>query len=124
MLTGLSALLYRRRRAVLLVALAFVIVGVMVASGVFDVLKNVDTSDPNSDSSRAQALIGSKLNADSTDVVLLLSNRSLRASDPAFASAARKLLDVLKARPEVVSLTSYYSTQDSSLLSHDGHDRR
>ncbi|HEX9133009.1 MAG TPA: MMPL family transporter, partial [Ktedonobacteraceae bacterium] len=56
------------------------------------------------------------------DVIILMSNDSLKAADPAFKEAATQLLATLKARPEVASVTSYYSTQSASFLSRDGHE--
>jgi len=49
-------------------------------------------------------------------------NDSLKATDPAFMDAATQMLASLKARPEVASITSYYTTHSASLLSRDGHE--
>ena len=51
-----------------------------------------------------------------------MSNSSLKATDATFMDATTQLLSKLKARPEVASITSYYSTHSASLLSRDGHE--
>ena len=85
-------------------------------------MKSGGFNDPASESSRAEALLDTKLGGASADVVILMSNNSLKATDATFMDAATQLLSKLKARPEVASVTSYYSTHSASLLSRDGHE--
>ena len=114
--------LYRLRVVALLAAFAIIIAAAVFGIGVFDSLTKSSVPDPNSESAKANTLVASTFNAQSTDVVLLLSNSNLKATDPAFAQAATRLIDTLKAHPEVVSLTSYYETHNPDLLSHDRHE--
>ena len=91
-------------------------------TGVFSSLKSGGFNDPASESSRAQALLDTKLGGATADIIILMSNSSLKATDATFMDAATQLLSKLKARPEVASVTSYYSTHSASLLSRDGHE--
>ncbi len=122
MLTWIGRILYRFRVSALLVALAITVAAALFGSGVFNALNGTTTiEDPHSQSSQGQVLLDTKLNADAVDVVILMSSPTLHATDPAFTQAATQVLTTLKARPQVISLASYYSTQDTSLLSRDGH---
>ena len=72
--------------------------------------------------SKAQELLDAKFGGATADIIILMSNNSLKATDPAFKDAATQLLATLKARPEVASVTSYYSTHSASFLSRDSHE--
>ena len=122
MLSRFGETLYRLRGAVLLAAFAIIVAAAIFGIGVFGTFTTSGVPDPNSESAQANALVASTFSRQSTDVVLLLSNETLKATDPAFAQAATQLLDGLKARSEVGSLTSYYSTHNPDLLSRDGHE--
>ena len=122
MLARLGGMLYRTRWLVLLLALLIVSGAVVFGTGVFSSLKSGGFNDPASESSRAQALLDTKLGGATADIVILMSNSSLKATDATFMDAATQLLSKLKARPEVASVTSYYSTHSASLLSRDGHE--
>ena len=50
----------------------------------------------------------------------MFSNPLLDASDPAYRSTVERLVQQLRALPEVESVTSYYDTQDPNMLSADG----
>ena len=52
---------------------------------------------------------------------LLFSNPSLDASSPAYRAAVDGLVQQLRALPEVASVTSFYDTGDTAMLSEDGH---
>jgi RND superfamily putative drug exporter len=106
----------------LLAACALTLAAAIYGSGVFDVLHGTSSIvDPNSQSTQAQNLLNTRLNTGSTDLVILMSNASLKATDPAFTQAATQLLDKLSGRREVNSITSYYSTHAPDLISHNGH---
>jgi RND superfamily putative drug exporter len=99
------------------------IIAVIAGSGVFDMLdSSVGIRDPNAQSTLAEKLINTKLNAASVDVILLLSSTRYAATDPVFAHAATQLLARLKAAPQVVSVTSYYSTQSADFLAQNKHE--
>ena len=122
MLARFGGMLYRTRWLVLLLALLIVAGAAVFGTGVFGSLKSGGFNDPASESSRAQALLDTKLGGATADVVILMSNSSLKATDATFMDAATQMLAKLKARPEVASVTSYYSTHSASLLSRDGHE--
>ncbi len=122
MLFKLGGILHRARWAVLLGGMALVLAAAIFGTGVFGLLKNGGFQDPNSESTRAQELLDQQLGGATTDIVLLMQSDSLKATDPAFANAATKMLDALQARPEVASVTSYYSTESARFLSRDGHE--
>ena len=52
---------------------------------------------------------------------LVFSNPSLDASDPVFRTTVEELVQQLRALPEVTSVTSFYDTEASSMVSEDGH---
>ncbi len=122
MLARFGGMLYRTRWLVLLLALLIVAGAAVFGTGVFGSLKSGGFNDPASKSSRAEALLDAKLGGATADVVILMSNSSLKATDATFMDAATQMLAKLKARPEVASVTSYYSTHSASLLSRDGHE--
>ncbi len=122
MLVRLGGMLYRTRWLVLFLGLLIVAGAVVFGTGLFGSLKSGGFNDPASESSRAQALLDTKLGGATADIIILMSNNSLKATDATFTDAATKMLATLKARPEVASITSYYSTHSASLLSRDGHE--
>jgi uncharacterized membrane protein YdfJ with MMPL/SSD domain len=124
MLTWLGGKLYRFRGVALLAALIITIFAAIFGFGVFDALNGVSSiKDPNSQSTIAQNLINAKLNTQTSDVIILMSSPTLKATDAAFAQEAAQLLDKLKRRPEVTTITSYYSTHDATnFISHNGHE--
>ncbi len=123
MLTWLGGALYRARWSVLLLVVIIAVIMAWYGFGVFDSLSGTDVGVPNSESARALALLDSKFpsQSSSSNIILLLSSSTLRATDPQFQQAAMRLLQRVKARPEVLSITSYYTTRDSDFLSRDRH---
>ncbi len=122
MLHRLGGIIYRAKWAVLFGGMALVVAAAIFGAGVFGTLKSGGFQDPNSQSTQAQTLLDQRFGGAAPDVVLLMQNNTLKATDPAFVSAATALLDTLKARSEVASVTSYYSTHSASFLSRDGHE--
>jgi trehalose monomycolate/heme transporter len=122
MLSWFGETLYRLRGVVLLAAFVVIVAATIFGIGVFGTFTKSGVPDPTSESAKANALVASTFSTQSTDVVLLLSNNTLKATDPAFTQAATSLIATLKARSEVVSLTSYYATHNPDLLSRDGHE--
>ncbi|HWZ17564.1 MAG TPA: MMPL family transporter [Ktedonobacteraceae bacterium] len=122
MLARLGGMLYRTRWLVLFLALLIVAGAAVFGTGLFGSLKSGGFNDPASESSRAEALLDTKLGGATADIVILMSNNSLKATDTTFMDAATKMLETLKARPEVASVISYYSTHSASLVSRDGHE--
>ena len=122
MLARFGGMLYRTRWLVLGLALLIVAGAAVFGTGLFSSLKSGGFNDPASESSRAQVVLDTKLGGATADIVILMSNSSLKATDAMFMDAATHMLAKLKARPEVASITSYYSTHSASLLSRDGHE--
>lgn len=122
MLTRFGGFLYRERVVVLLTALALLFDMCIFGPGVFNLAKSGGYDNPASESSKAQQLLGTRLGGSFADVILLMHSQTLHATDPAFTQAADNLLFLLKNRPEVVSLTSYYSTHSLLFISRDGHE--
>jgi RND superfamily putative drug exporter len=122
MLATLGRALFRARWLVLFLGLAVVLGAAVFGAGLFPVLKAGGFADPNSQSARAQNLLDQQLGGSSSDVVILMRSDTFTATDPAFASAAGQLLDLLQSKPEVASVTSYYTTHSSRFLSRDGHE--
>lgn len=121
MLTRLGGAFYRVRWTVLMTALLVVAAAAIYGFGVFGSLKTGGFFDPASESSKAQSVLDTKFSNSSADAIILMRNNTLHTTDPAFANAATQLLTTLKARSEVTSITSYYSTHSSRFLSRDGH---
>ncbi len=122
MLTKFGNFLYRVRWSVLLAILALLIGAGIFGFGVFSQLKNGSYGANNSESTRAAQLLDSKLGGASPDVIILMRSNTLHVTDPAFTEAATEMLARLQNRPEVASLTSYYSTHNQSFISSDAHE--
>ena len=122
MLARLGGMIYRTRWLVLFLALLIVAGAAVFGTGLFGSLKSGGFNDPASELSRAETLLDTKLGGATADIIVLMSNSSLKATDATFTDAATQMLATLKARPEVASVTSYYSTHSASLVSRDGHE--
>src|SRR5712691_5280576 len=122
MLARFGGILYRTRWIVLFLALVIVAGAAIFGTGLFGSLKSGGFADPASESSKAQALLDSKLGGSTADIIILMKSNSTKATDSTFMDAATQMLAKLKARQEVASVTSYYSTHSASLLSRDGHE--
>ena len=124
MLTWLGGLLFKRRWSVVVAAVLLALVMGLYGFQVFDSLQGVGLEDPQSESIRARDLINttfSAQNSNASTMIVLLSDPHLLATDPQFVQAAQQIIDRLKGRSEVLSLSSYYSTHSSSFLSRDHH---
>jgi RND superfamily putative drug exporter len=90
--------------------------------GVFGVLQGASINDPASESMHANQLILAKFSQNAPDVVVLLRNAQLQASDGPFQQAVLQMQSTLHARPEVVTVSSYYTQHDPGMVSRDGHE--
>src|SRR5260370_9095856 len=122
MLGRIGGILYRTGWIVVFAAVLIVAGAGIFGSGVFGSLKSGGFNDPASESSKAQDLLDTQLGGSAADIIILMSNSSMKATDPTFTDAATQLLATIKARPEVASASSYYSTHSTSFLSRDGHE--
>jgi uncharacterized membrane protein YdfJ with MMPL/SSD domain len=121
MFTAWGHFVARFRWAVLAAAVAAAAVGATWGTGVFGALSSGGFDDPNSSSSRVAAQITRQLGSQNADVLPLYSSRTLTVADPAFAGAVTRALTVVKSRPEVATVLSYYDTGSPALVSHDRH---
>src|SRR5690348_5908908 len=122
MLRRTGTFFYRARWIMPGISLVIVAGMAIYGFGLFNFLKSGGFTDPSSESSKAQVLLDTKLGGAAPDVIVLMSSDTLKATDADFESAARALLARLQARPEVRSISSYYSTQSAQFLSRDGHE--
>ncbi|MET0741534.1 MAG: MMPL family transporter [Candidatus Nanopelagicales bacterium] len=110
MFESLGHLVYRRRRVVLGLAAAFVVIALVWGTGVFGRLSGGGFEDPNSESSRALAVAEDRLGRQATDVVVVYTDLAgSGVDDPAFQAAVQGTLDRLPV-DQVASVTSYWST--------------
>src|SRR5258708_19790146 len=103
MLSWFGETLYRLRGVVLLAAFVVIVAAAIFGIGVFGTFTKSGAPDPASESGKANALVASTFSTQSTDVVLLLSNSALKATDPPFPQPPPTLIAPLKARSEIVS---------------------
>lgn len=122
MLKKLGMALYRVRRVMFLLTIVITAAMAVYGMGVFGALQGASINDPNSEAIHAQQLIAARFSNNSPDVLVLLSSSQLQASDEAFRQATLQLQNTLKERPEVVSISSYYTRNNNAgLVSRDGH---
>ncbi len=74
MLARLGGILYRTRWLVLFLALMIVAGAAVFGTGLFGSLKSGGFNDPASESSRAQALLDTKLGGSTADIIILMNN--------------------------------------------------
>ena len=111
---------YRRRRAVLAVAVLFVAVAAVWGTGVFGALTSSGGFDtPGSESERAERVAERALGRDTADVVILYRAPDGRTvDDPAYRSAVESALARLPG-DKVASVGTYWSTRSPQLVSDD-----
>lgn len=121
MLKKLGVLCYHLRWAILFLMIVSTAAMTYYGIGVLGSLQGASINDPTSESIHARDLLTARLSSNSPDVVILLNNTQLRASDETYSQAALQLQATLAARPEVTSVSSYYTSNDPSMISRDGH---
>jgi trehalose monomycolate/heme transporter len=118
MFEALGRVMYRRRRWVVALALAFVAFAGVWGTGVFGAMTGGGFEDPDSESSRAAAVAERELGRDGGDVVVLYSSDERTVDDPAYASAVQQSLDGL---PDdvVTEAVTFFGTGAPQLVSDD-----
>jgi trehalose monomycolate/heme transporter len=118
MFEALGRVMYRRRRWVVALALAFVAFAGVWGTGVFGAMTGGGFEDPDSDSSRAVEVAERELGRDSADVVVLYRSDDLIVDDPGYRAAVD---DSLRALPDglVDRTTTFWSSGAPSLVSTD-----
>ena len=126
-LTGHSAfeswghLVYRRRRAILVLALLVAVLGGVWGTTIFARAQTAGGFDaPNSQSQREAALATQTFGRDAGDVVVLYSSPTLTTKAPAFRSAVTSTLSALP-RGTVESSATYWSTGSPRFVRASGH---
>src|SRR5688572_22911515 len=118
MFEALGRVIYRRRRWVVALTLAFLAFAGVWGTGVFGAMTYGGFEDPDSESSEAFAVATRELGRDSADVVVLYRSDDLTVEDPAFQAAVTESLDAL---PDdlVDEPTTFWTTGAAQLVSDD-----
>jgi RND superfamily putative drug exporter len=115
-LTRAGRLATRRRRAVLLLALAFAVVAGAIGGGVFPRLSSSGFSDPGSASSKAVTLLDQRFGTGEPDLVLVVTARSGNVDSADVAAAGKALTRRLQGADGVVDVASYWSLGSPAAL--------
>jgi trehalose monomycolate/heme transporter len=118
MFHALGRLIYRRRWAVLAVAVAFMLFSAVWGIGVFGALSGGGFEDPKSDSVHARQALDRAFGRDDADVTVLYSSDRATVDDPNYRSAVTGTLDALPAT-DVRRVTTFWSTGSPALVSKD-----
>jgi RND superfamily putative drug exporter len=121
MFEALGRVMYRRRRGVVAVSLAFVVFAAVWGTGVFGSMTGGGFEDPGSESSKAAEVAAQKLGRESADVVILYRSDDLTVDDPAYETAVTRSLDGLPAS-RLARTTTFWSTGAPQLVSTDRHE--
>ncbi|TFV87377.1 MMPL family transporter [Blastococcus sp. CT_GayMR16] len=118
MFEALGRVIYRRRRWVVALTLAFVAFAGVWGTGVFGAMTGGGFEDPDSDSSRASEVAARELGRDSSDVVVLYRSADLTVDDPGYRSSVD---GSLRALPDglVDRTTTFWSSGSPALVSTD-----
>ena len=118
MFEALGRVMYRRRRWVVALSLAFVAFAGIWGTGVFGAMTSGGFEDPDSESSEAAELAARELGRDGADVVVLYRSDDLTVDDPAYAEAVTTSLEALPAGV-VEETTTFWGTGAPALVSDD-----
>ena len=118
MFDSIGRVMYRRRRWVLALAVAFLGFAGVWGTGVFGSLSNGGFDDPASDSARASAVAEDRLGRDDADVIVLYRSADRTVDDPAYRQAVTSTLRALP-RTVVDRVTTYWDAQAPQLVSAD-----
>jgi trehalose monomycolate/heme transporter len=113
---------YRRRRAVLLLAALAIGGAVIWGTGVFGSLQSAGGfAAPGSQSQRASELAARAFGRDTADVVVLYRSAGQTVHDPAYREAVTRTLAALP-RDRVLSVATYWSTGSAQFAGAGGHE--
>jgi trehalose monomycolate/heme transporter len=120
MFEALGRVTYRRRRWVVVAAVAFLAFAGVWGTQVFGSLEGGGFEAPDAESTKAAELAAAELGREGSDVVVLYSSDDLTVDDPAFRDA---VTGTIAALPDdaVVRAVTYYGTQDDRFVSSDQH---
>jgi RND superfamily putative drug exporter len=119
--TSLGRFVVRRRRLVLALTAAFVVIAAVVGTSVFERLGRRGFDDPGSESYQARRYLEDELGAGDPDLVLLIDAVDGQVDDPDVVDAGVALTDALAGEDAVGSAVSYWSLgQVAPLRDEDG----
>ncbi|HVQ96575.1 MAG TPA: MMPL family transporter [Mycobacteriales bacterium] len=120
MFEAIGRTMYRRRRWVLGLAVAFLAFAGIWGTQVFGKLSGAGFDDPGSQSYRAAQVAADRLGRDGADVVVLYRSDTATVDDPAFQRAVTSTLAALP-RSVVDQVTTYWDSREPQLASTDRH---
>jgi putative drug exporter of the RND superfamily len=115
----LAVFVVRRARWVLVAGLVALIGGVFLGMSAFDKLQTEGFDDPDSEASRAAAVIDERYGG-GADYVLLVDAGEGRADQGSADAEGRDLTQAMVSDPGLANVVSFWSTRSPSLLSEDG----
>ncbi|GAA2568066.1 MMPL family transporter [Winogradskya consettensis] len=110
----------RRGRLVLVMSAAALVVMAVLASGAFSALKSGGFDDPQSDSSRAAALLNRDFGGQTNLLLLVTPTNGAALDSPPVTALAHQITAGLAARGDVESISSYWDAQAAASGSEDG----
>jgi RND superfamily putative drug exporter len=116
----LGALTVRRRRAILALAVLFVVVAGAIGTGVISRLSSGGFDDPSAPSAVAAQQLADTFDASPADLVVIAGSRDGASVDsPQVVAAAAALQARLAAEPGIEQVTSYWDSPNPALRSTD-----
>jgi uncharacterized membrane protein YdfJ with MMPL/SSD domain len=113
--------MYRGRRLVLLLTVAFVAFGMVWGTGVFGKLSSGSNfTPPNSQAQHEANLADQTFGRGDADVVLLYRSRTMTITDPGFRQAVDNAIARVP-RSDLTGAVTYWSSRSPSMVSNDRH---
>ena len=123
--TGRIAGWSARHRWWVVAASVLVLVAAIFVSGTVETKLLDDSEFAQGESGEAVRLLEARFgDGGAPTEQLVFSHPSLDVSDPVYRSTVERLVQELRALPEVVAVVSYYETEDPRLVSSDRHVQR
>ncbi|HEX2914084.1 MAG TPA: MMPL family transporter [Chloroflexia bacterium] len=120
MFVFLARFIYRRRWPVLVAGLVFILASIIYGTTLFGQLKGGGFDNPEAESTKAAEAFHSKLGRDEGALVVLFnSSDSSNVDNPAFKQSVETTLNRIKDQPGIGSVTTYYNSGATSLVSTD-----
>ncbi|HMC72261.1 MAG TPA: MMPL family transporter, partial [Mycobacteriales bacterium] len=120
MVVAIARFAVRRRKAVLVAAVLFVLLSIALGAGVVSRMSGAGFSDPRSASIRAERSLSSQFHSGTPNFVLLVKTRG-GVDAPDVAAAGKQLTAQLAAEPGVGNVVSYWTAGRAGVLrSTDG----
>ncbi|MET0764168.1 MAG: MMPL family transporter [Blastococcus sp.] len=118
MFEALGRVMYRRRRWVVALSVAFLVFAGVWGTGVFGSMTSGGFEDPGSESSQATEVAVRELGRDTADVVILYRSDDLTVDDPAYAAAVTESLEELP-QDLIERTTTFWESGAAQLVSDD-----